>query len=124
MKLKYIFFVQFDFLKLERGALGWLELAVGLCLFDLCADSENKHVYVHDFFSLKVHVLVMADQHLVAAVKAFRNCFPGGPESHKFLVADPDVLVEKPRGTVLGAAAAAEKNDNFFSTKCNRQSLP
>ena len=76
------------------------------------------------FFSLKVNVLVMADQHLVAAVKAFRNCFPGGPESHKFLVADPDVLVEKPRGTVLGAAAAAEKNDNFFSTKCNRQSLP
>ena len=89
-----VFFVQFVFLKLERGALGWLELAVGLCLFDLCTHSENQHVYVHDFFSIKVNVLAMADQHLVAAVKAFRNCSPGGPESHKFLVADPDVLVE------------------------------
>ena len=36
----------------------------------------------------------MADQHLVAAVKAFRNCSLGGPESQKFLVADPDALVE------------------------------
>ena len=89
-----VFFVQFVFRKFERGALGWLELAVGLCLFDLCTHSENQHVYVHDFFSIKVNVLAMADQHLVAAVKAFRNCSPGGPESHKFLVADPDVLVE------------------------------
>jgi len=51
-------------------------------------------VYVHDFFSLKVNVLAVADQHLVAAVKAFRNCSPGGPESHKILAADPDVLEE------------------------------
>ena len=51
-------------------------------------------MYVHDFFSLKVNVLAVADQHLVAAVKAFRNCSPGGPESHKILAADPDVLEE------------------------------
>ena len=43
---------------------------------------------------LKINVSAMADQHLVAAVKAFRNCSPGGPESQKFLVADPDALVE------------------------------
>lgn len=36
----------------------------------------------------------MADQQFVAAVKAFRNCCPGFPESAKFLVADPDILVE------------------------------
>ena len=46
------------------------------------------------FFLLKINVSAMADQHLVAAVKAFRNCSPGGPESQKFLVADPDALVE------------------------------
>ena len=39
-------------------------------------------------------MLAVADQHLVAAVKAFRNCSPGGPESHKILAADPDVLEE------------------------------
>ena len=46
------------------------------------------------FLSFKVNASAMADPHLMAAVKAFRNCSPGGPESQKFLVADPDVLVE------------------------------
>lgn len=36
----------------------------------------------------------MADQQLATCVRIFRNCCPGGPESQKFLVADPDVLVE------------------------------
>ena len=66
----------------------------------------------------------MADQHLVAAVKAFRNCSPGGPESQKFLVADPDALVENHEALCLELLQLQRRMTVNFSTNRNRQKFP
>ena len=76
--------------------LGWSWLIGCLSVISVLCNHSFRELYhvCESFFLLKINVSAMADQHLVAAVKAFRNCSPGGPESQKFLVADPDALVE------------------------------